>query len=146
MNKKTLFYLLLFICIGVSIFYRFAPDTSNEIINGLTNDTGSVELKLMEPTQQVVQSLSKYGITIEDQGWNDELHTFRVKATNQGETCILELIASISLKDGTTNTVTLYSQGDDFYRGQTTWFEGLVTDDPSNIRSIQLFSFDIITY
>ena len=53
---------------------------------------------------------------------------------------MLELQAAIYLKDGTTNTVILYNQGDDFYNGQTTWFEGLVTDELSDISSIQVFS------
>ena len=143
--KNVLSFIMLLACVGVYIFFRFAPDTSNEIIDKLTDDFESVEQKLNEPTQRVVQGLSKYGITIDEQGWEDEPPVFRVKATNNGETCALELQAVISLKDGTTNTVSLYNQGDEFYNGQTTWFEGLVTDELSDIISIQVFSFDILT-
>lgn len=145
MIKKTLFYLSLFFLVGAFIYIRLAPEKSEEIINSLTTDSESVEKKLIEPTQRVVQGLSKYGITIDEQSWEDEPPVFRVKATNRGETCMLELQAVISLKDGTTNTITLHNQGDDFYSGQTTWFDGLVTDNLSNISSIQVFSFDILT-
>ena len=145
MIKKTLFYLSLFFLVGAFIYIRLAPEKSEEIINSLTTDSESVEQKLIEPTQKVVQSLSKHGITIDEQRWGDEPPVFRVKATNRGETCMLELQAVISLKDGTTNTITLHNQGDDFYNGQTTWFDGLVTDDLSDISSIQVFSFDILT-
>lgn len=143
--KKALFYLSLFFLVGAFIYIRLAPEKSEEIINSLTTDSESVEKKLIEPTQQVVQSLSKHGITIDEQRWGDEPPVFRVKATNRGETCMLELQAVISLKDGTTNTITLHNQGDDFYSGQTTWFDGLVTDNLSDISSIQVFSFDILT-
>ena len=143
--KKALFYLSLIIFVGAFIYIRLAPEKSEEIINSLTTDSESVEQKLIEPTQQVVQSLSKHGITIDEQRWGDEPPVFRVKATNRGETCMLELQAVISLKDGTTNTITLHNQGDDFYSGQTTWFDGLVTDNLSDISSIQVFSFDILT-
>ena len=145
MIKKTLFYLSLFFLVGAFIYIRLAPEKSEEIINSLTTDSESVEQKLIEPTQQVVQSLSKHGITIDEQRWGDEPPVFRVKATNRGETCMLELQAVISLKDGTSNTITLHNQGDDFYNGQTTWFDGLVTDNLSDISSIQVFSFDILT-
>ena len=145
MIKKTLFYLSLFFLVGAFIYIRLAPEKSEEIINSLTTDSESVEQKLIEPTQRVVQGLSKYGITIDEQSWEDEPPVFRVKATNRGETCMLELQAVISLKDGTTNTITLHNQGDDFYSGQTTWFDGLVTDNLSDISSIQVFSFDILT-
>jgi hypothetical protein len=145
MIKKTLFYLSLFFLVGAFIYIRLAPEKSEEIINSLTTDSESVEQKLIEPTQQVVQSLSKHGITIDEQRWGDEPPVFRVKATNRGETCMLELQAVISLKDGTSNTITLHNEGDDFYNGQTTWFDGLVTDDLSDISSIQVFSFDILT-
>lgn len=145
MIKKTLFYLSLFFLVGAFIYIRLAPEKSEEIINSLTTDSESVEKKLIEPTQRVVQGLSKYGITIDEQSWEDEPPVFRVKATNRGETCMLELQAVISLKDGTTNTITLHNQGDDFYSGQTTWFDGLVTDNLSDISSIQVFSFDILT-
>ena len=145
MIKKTLFYLSLFFLVGAFIYIRLAPEKSEEIINSLTTDSVSVEQKLIEPTQQVVQSLSKHGITIDEQRWGDEPPVFRVKATNRGETCMLELQAVISLKDGTSNTITLHNEGDDFYNGQTTWFDGLVTDDLSDISSIQVFSFDILT-
>ena len=145
MIKKTLFYLSLFFLVGAFIYIRLAPEKSEEIINSLTTDSESVEKKLIEPTQQVVQSLSKHGITIDEQRWGDEPPVFRVKATNRGETCMLELQAVISLKDGTSNTITLHNEGDDFYNGQTTWFDGLVTDDLSDISSIQVFSFDILT-
>jgi hypothetical protein len=145
MIKKTLFYLSLFFLVGAFIYIRLAPEKSEEIINSLTTDSESVEQKLIEPTQQVVQSLSKHGITIDEQRWGDEPPVFRVKATNRGETCMLELQAVISLKGGTTNTITLHNQGDDFYSGQTTWFDGLVTDNLSDISSIQVFSFDILT-
>lgn len=145
MIKKTFFYLSLFFLVGAFIYIRLAPEKSEEIINSLTTDSESVEKKLIEPTQQVVQSLSKHGITIDEQRWGDEPPVFRVKATNRGETCMLELQAIISLKDGTSNTITLHNEGDDFYNGQTTWFDGLVTDDLSDISSIQVFSFDILT-
>ena len=145
MIKKTLFYLSLFFLVGAFIYIRLAPEKSEKIINSLTTDSESVEQKLIEPTQQVVQSLSKHGITIDEQRWGDEPPVFRVKATNRGETCMLELQAVISLKDGTSNTITLHNEGDDFYNGQTTWFDGLVTDDLSDISSIQVFSFDILT-
>ena len=145
MIKKTLFYLSLFFLVGAFIYIRLAPEKSEEIINSLTTDSESVEQKMIEPTQQVVQSLSKHGITIDEQRWGDEPPVFRVKATNRGETCMLELQAVISLKDGTSNTITLHNEGDDFYNGQTTWFDGLVTDDLSDISSIQVFSFDILT-
>lgn len=145
MIKKTLFYLSLFFLVGAFIYIRLAPEKSEEIINSLTTDSESVEQKLIEPTQQVVQSLSKHGITIDEQRWGDEPPVFRVKATNRGETCMLELQAVISLKDGTSNTITLHNEGDDFYNGQTTWFDGLVTDNLSDISSIQVFSFDILT-
>lgn len=145
MIKKTLFYLSLFFLVGAFIYIRLAPEKSEEIINSLTTDSESVEQKLIEPTQQVVQSLSKHSITIDEQRWGDEPPVFRVKATNRGETCMLELQAVISLKDGTSNTITLHNEGDDFYNGQTTWFDGLVTDDLSDISSIQVFSFDILT-
>ena len=145
MIKKTLFYLSLFFLVGAFIYIRLAPEKSEEIINSLTTDSESVEQKLIEPTQQVVQSLSKHGITVDEQRWGDEPPVFRVKATNRGETCMLELQVVISLKDGTSNTITLHNEGDDFYNGQTTWFDGLVTDDLSDISSIQVFSFDILT-
>lgn len=143
--KKALFYLSLIIFVGAFIYFRLAPEEGEEIINSLTTDSESVEKKLIEPTQRVVQGLSKHGITIDEQRWGDEPPVFRVKATNRGETCMLELQAVISLKDGTTNTITLHNQGDDFYSGQTTWFDGLVTDNLSDISSIQVFSFDILT-
>lgn len=143
--KKALFYLSLIIFVGAFIYFRLAPEEGEEIINSLTTDSESVEKKLIEPTQRVVQGLSKYGITIDEQSWEDEPPLFRVKATNRGETCMLELQAVISLKDGTSNTITLHNEGDDFYNGQTTWFDGLVTDDLSDISSIQVFSFDILT-
>ena len=143
--KKALTYLSIIIFVGAFIYFRLAPEKSEEIINSLTTDSESVEQKIVAPTQRVVQGLSKYGITIDEQSWEDEPPLFRVKATNRGETCMLELQAVISLKDGTTNTITLHNQGDDFYSGQTTWFDGLVTDDLSDISSIQVFSFDILT-
>lgn len=143
--KKALFYLSLIIFVGAFTYFRLAPEEGEEIINSLTTDSESVEKKLIEPTQRVVQGLSKYGITIDEQSWEDEPPVFRVKATNRGETCMLELQTVISLKDGTTNTITLHNQGDDFYSGQTTWFDGLVTDNLSDISSIQVFSFDILT-
>jgi hypothetical protein len=143
--KKALLYLSLIIFVGAFIYFRLAPEEGEEIINSLTTDSESVEKKLIEPTQRVVQGLSKYGITIDEQSWEDEPPVFRVKATNRGETCMLELQTVISLKDGTTNTITLHNQGDDFYSGQTTWFDGLVTDNLSDISSIQVFSFDILT-
>ena len=143
--KKALTYLSLIIFVGAFIYFRLAPEEGEEIINSLTTDSESVEKKLIEPTQRVVQGLSKYGITIGEQSWEDEPPLFRVKATNRGETCMLELQAVISLKDGTTNTITLHNQGDDFYSGQTTWFDGLVAEELSDIRSIQVFSFDILT-
>lgn len=146
MIKKTIFYLLVFIVAGAWFYFRTYPEKGEEIINKFTNDSESVEQKLIEPTQKVVEGLSKHGITIDEQGWDDELPVFRVKATNNGETCMIELQAVIYLKDGTTNTISLYNQGDEFYNGQTTWFEGLVTDELSDISSIQVFSFDILTY
>ena len=146
MKKSTLFYLPLFIFAGAYIFIKSVPEKGEEIIDKLTNSSESVEKKLTEPTQRVVQSLDKYGITIDEQKWEDEPPVFRVKATNRGETCMLELQAAIYLKDGTTNTISLYNQGDEFYNGQTTWFEGLVTDELSDISSIQVFSFDRLAY
>jgi hypothetical protein len=143
--KKALFYLSLIIFVGAFIYFRLAPEEGEEIINSLTTDSESVEQKLIEPTQRVVQGLSKYGITIDEQRWGDEPPVFRVKATNRGETCMLELQAVISLKDGTTNTITLHNQGDDFFNGQTTWFECVIIEDLSDISSIQVFSFDILT-
>ena len=146
--KKALIYLSLIIFVGAFIYVRLAPEKGEEIINNLTTDSERVEKKMIEPTQRVVQTLSEYGITIDEQRWDNEhyeLPLFQVKATNRGETCMLELQAVISLKDGTTNTITLHNQGDDFYSGQTTWFDGLVTDDLSDISSIQVFSFDILT-
>ena len=141
--KKALIYLSLIIFVGAFIYVRLAPEKGDEIINSLTTDSESVEKKIVAPTQRVLQSLSKYGITIDEQGWEDEPPLFRVKATNRGETCMLELKADISLKDGTTNTITLHNHGYDFYSGQTTWFDGLVAEELSDIRSIQVFSFDI---
>ena len=143
--KKTLSYLSLIILLGAFIYVRLAPEKGEEIINSLTTDSERVEKKIVAPTQRVVQGLSKYGITIVEHSWEDEPPLFRVKATNRGETCMLDLQAIISLKDGTTNTISLHNQGDDFYSGQTTWFDGLVTDDLSDISSIQVFSFDILT-
>ena len=147
MVKKTLFYLSLIIFVGAYYYYKSAPEKSREIINTLTTNSESVEQKLIEPTQRVVQSLSEHGITIDEQRWDNEhneLPLFQVKATNRGETCMLDLQAVISLKDGTTNTITLHNQGDDFFNGQTTWFDCLVTEDLSDIISIQVFSFDIL--
>jgi hypothetical protein len=144
--KKALIYLSLIIFVGAFIYVRLAPEKSEEIINSLTTDSERVEKKIVAPTQRVVQGLSEHGITIDEQRWDNEhneLPFFQVKATNRGETCMLELQAVISLKDGTTNTITLHNQGDDFYSGQTTWFDGLVTDDLSDISYIQVFSFDI---
>ena len=141
--KKALIYLSLIIFVGAFIYVRLAPEKGEEIINSLTTDAERVEKKIVAPTQRVLQSLSKYGITIDEQGWEDEPPLFRVKATNRGETCMLDLQAIISLKDGTTNTITLHNQGDVFYNGQTTWFDCLVTEDLSDIGSIQVFSFDI---
>ena len=146
MIKKTFYYLLLIIFVGAFIYFRLAPKESEEIINTLTTNSESVEKKLLEPTQRVVQSLSEHGITIDGQRWdneNYELPLFQVKATNRGETCMLDLKAVISLKDGTTNTITLHNEGDVLYNGQTTWFECVITEDPSDIISIQVFSFDI---
>ena len=143
--KKVLIYLSLIIFVGAFIYVRLAPEKGDEIINSLTSDSERVEQKIVAPTQRVLQSLSKYGITIDEQGWEDEPPLFRVKATNRGETCMLELKAVISLKDGTTNTITLHNHGNDFYSGQTTWFDGLVAEELSDIRSIQVFSFDILT-
>ena len=143
--KKALIYLSLIIFVGAFIYFRLAPEKGEEIINSLTTDSESVEKKLIEPTQRVVQGLSKYGITIVEQSWEDEPPLFRVKATNRGETCMLELQAVISLKDGTTNTITLHNQGDDFFSGQTTWFDALVAEELSDISSIQVFSFDVLT-
>jgi len=143
--KKALTYLSIIILVGAFIYVRLAPEKGDEIINSLTTDSERVEQKIVAPTQRVLQSLSKYGITIDEQGWEDEPPLFRVKATNRGETCMLELKAVISLKDGTTNTITLHNHGYDFYSGQTTWFDGLVAEELSDIRSIQVFSFDILT-
>ena len=143
--KKALIYLSLIIFVGAFIYVRLAPEKSDEIINSLTTDSESVEKKLIEPTQRVVQGLSEHGITIDEQRWDNEPPLFRVKATNRGETCMLDLQAVISLKDGTTNTITLHNQGDDFFNGQTTWFECVIIEDLSDISSIQVFSFDILT-
>lgn len=143
--KKALTYLSIIIFVGAFIYFRLAPEKGNEIINSLTTDSERVEKKIVAPTQRVVQGLSKYGITIVEQSWEDEPPLFRVKATNRGETCMLELQAVISLKDGTTNTITLHNQGDDFFNGQTTWFECVIIEDLSDISSIQVFSFDILT-
>ena len=143
--KKALTYLSIIILVGAFIYVRLAPEKGDEIINSLTTDSERVEQKIVAPTQRVLQSLSKYGITIDEQGWEDDPPLFRVKATNRGETCMLELQAVISLKDGTTNTITLHNHGYDFYSGQTTWFDGLVAEELSDIRSIQVFSFDILT-
>jgi len=144
--KKALIYLSLIIFVGAFIYVRLAPEKGDEIINSLTTDSERVEQKIVAPTQRVLQSLSKYGITIDEQRWDDEyceLPLFQVKATNRGETCMLDLQAVISLKDGTTNTIKLHNEGDVFYNGQTTWFDCLVTEELSDIRSIQVFSFDI---
>ena len=141
--KKALIYLSTIIFVGAFIYVRLAPEKGEEIINSLTTDSERVEKKIVAPTQRVVQGLSKYGITIVEHSWEDEPPLFRVKATNRGETCMLELKAVISLKDGTTNTITLHNHGYDFYSGQTTWFDGLVAEELSDIRSIQVFSFDI---
>ena len=143
--KKALIYLSLIIFVGAFIYVRLAPEKSEEIINSLTTDSERVEKKIVAPTQRVVQGLSKYGITIVEQSWEDEPPLFRVKATNRGETCMLDLQAVISLKDGTTNTITLHNQGDDFFNGQTTWFECVIIEELSDISSIQVFSFDILT-
>ncbi len=143
--KKALIYLSLIILVGAFIYVRLAPEKGDEIINSLTTDSERVEQKIVAPTQRVLQSLSKYRITIDEQGWEDEPPLFRVKATNRGETCMLDLQAIISLKDGTTNTITLHNQGDVFYNGQTTWFDCLVTEDLTDIISIQVFSFDRLT-
>ena len=143
--KKALIYLSLVIFVGAFIYVRLAPEKSDEIINSLTTDSERVEKKIVAPTQRVLQSLSKYGITIDEQSWEDEPPLFRVKATNRGETCMLELQAVISLKDGTTNTITLHNQGDVFFSGQTTWFDALVAEELSDISSIQVFSFDVLT-
>ena len=143
--KKALIYLSLIIFVGAFIYVRLAPEKSEEIINSLTTDSERVEKKLIEPTQRVVQGLSEHGITIDEQRWDNEPPLFRVKATNRGETCMLDLQAVISLKDGTTNTITLHNQGDDFFNGQTTWFECVIIEDLSDISSIQVFSFDILT-
>ena len=70
--KKALIYLSLIIFVGAFIYIRLAPEKSEEIINSLTTDSESVEQKLIEPIQQVVQSLSKHGITIDEQRWGDE--------------------------------------------------------------------------
>ena len=148
MIKKTFYYLSAIIFVGAFIYFRLAPKESEEIINTLTTNSESVEKKLIEPTQRVVQGLSEHGITIDEQRWDNEhneLPLFQVKATNRGETCMLELQAVISLKDGTTNTITLHNQGDDFFNGQTTWFECVIIEDLSDISSIQVFSFDILT-
>ena len=144
--KKALIYLSLIILLGAFIYVRLAPEKGEEIMNSLTTDSERVEQKIVAPTQRVLQSLSKYGITIDEQRWDDEyceLPLFQVKATNRGETCMLDLQAVISLKDGTTNTIKLHNEGDVFYNGQTTWFDCLVTEDLSDISSIQVFSFDI---
>ena len=146
MIKKTFYYLSAIIFVGAFIYFRLAPKESEEIINTLTTNSESVEKKLLEPTQRVVQGLSEHGITIDEQRWdneNYELPLFQVKATNHGETCMLELQAVISLKDGTTNTITLHNEGDVLYNGQTTWFECVITEELSDISSIQVFSFDI---
>ena len=146
MIKKTFYYLSAIIFIGAFIYFRLAPKESEEIINTLTTNSESVEKKLLEPTQRVVQGLSELGITIDEQRWdneNYELPLFQVKATNRGETCMLDLQAVISLKDGTTNTITLHNEGDVLYNGQTTWFECVITEELSDISSIQVFSFDI---
>lgn len=146
MIKKTFYYLSAIIFVGAFIYFRLAPEKSEEIINTLTTNSESVEKKLLEPTQRVVQGLSELGITIDEQRWdneNYELPLFQVKATNRGETCMLELQAVISLKDGTTNTITLHNEGDVLYNGQTTWFECVITEELSDISSIQVFSFDI---
>ena len=143
--KKALIYLSLIIFVGAFIYVRLAPEKGEEIINTLTTNSESAEQKIVAPTQRVVQGLSKYGITIDEQSWEDEPPLFRVKATNRGETCMLDLQAIISLKDGTTNTITLHNQGDVFYNGQTTWFDCLVTEDLTDIISIQVFSFDRLT-
>ena len=146
MIKKTFYYLSAIIFVGAFIYFRLAPEKSEEIINTLTTNSESVEKKLLEPTQRVVQGLSEHGITIDEQRWdneNYELPLFQVKATNRGETCMLDLQAVISLKDGTTNTITLHNEGDVLYNGQTTWFECVITEELSDISSIQVFSFDI---
>jgi hypothetical protein len=146
MIKKTFYYLSAIIFVGAFIYFRLAPEKSEEIINTLTTNSESVEKKLLEPTQRVVQGLREHGITIDEQRWDDEnyeLPLFQVKATNRGETCMLELQAVISLKDGTTNTITLHNEGDVLYNGQTTWFECVITEELSDISSIQVFSFDI---
>ena len=146
--KKALIYLSLIVFVGAFIYVRLAPEKGDEIINSLTTDSERVEQKIVAPTQRVLQSLSKYGITIDEQRWDDEyceLPLFQVKATNRGETCMLDLQAVISLKDGTTNTITLHNQGDDFFSGQTTWFDALVAEELSDISSIQVFSFDVLT-
>jgi hypothetical protein len=141
--KKALIYLSLIIFVGAFIYVRLAPEKGEEIINTLTTNSESAEQKFVAPTQRVVQGLSKYGITIVEHSWEDEPPLFRVKATNRGETCMLELQAVISLKDGTTNTITLHNEGDVLYNGQTTWFECVITEELSDISSIQVFSFDI---
>lgn len=143
--KKALIYLSLIIFVGAFIYVRLAPEKSEEIINSLTTDSERVEKKIVAPTQRVVQGLSEHGITIDEQRWDNEPPLFRVKATNRGETCMLDLQAVISLKDGTTNTITLHNQGDDFFNGQTTWFECVIIEELSDISSIQVFSFDILT-
>lgn len=143
--KKALIYLSLIIFVGAFIYVRLAPEKGEDIINTLTTNSESAEQKFVAPTQRVVQGLSKYGITIVEHSWEDEPPLFRVKATNRGETCMLDLQAIISLKDGTTNTITLHNQGDVFYNGQTTWFDCLVTEDLTDIISIQVFSFDRLT-
>lgn len=128
MIKKTFYYLSAIIFIGAFIYVRLAPEKGDEIINTLTTNSESVEQKLIEPTQRVVQSLSEHGITIDEQRWDNEhneLPLFQVKATNRGETCMLDLQAVISLKDGTTNTISLHNEGDFFImarpRGSTVW-------------------------
>ena len=146
--KKALTYLSIIIFVGAFIYVRLAPEKSDEIINSLTTDSERVEKKIVAPTQRVVQGLSEHGITIDEQRWDNEhneLPFFQVKATNRGETCMLELQAVISLKDGTTNTITLHNEGDVLYNGQTTWFECVITEELSDISSIQVFSFDRLT-
>ena len=146
--KKALTYLSIIIFVGAFIYVRLAPEKSDEIINSLTTGSERVEKKIVAPTQRVVQGLSEHGITIDDQRWDNEhneLPLFQVKATNRGETCMLELQAVISLKDGTTNTITLHNEGDVLYNGQTTWFECVITEELSDISSIQVFSFDRLT-
>ena len=120
--KKALTYLSLIIFVGAFIYFRLAPEKGEEIINSLTTDSESVEQKFVAPTQRVVQGLSKHGITIDEHSWEDEPPLFRVKAT-----------------------ISLHNQGDDFFSGQTTWFDALVAEELSDISSIQVFSFDVLT-